>query len=393
MFSVRLRHPDVLTQPVDVKNLYYYLPHEVLAVVQDAIEELCEVRLQNWWYRKQGQRLMPLPPSPTPTALDGVLHWSGGVLPEHDGQYVCVAANSMGDAKATLTLSVIGELSVSIRPRLVRAEAGDSVSFQCNASSSEASLEWRLNGSPLPLGFQRLERGFVRIAAVARHQGGMLQCFATSRDGRRAAQDTAELVVGERAPRMERTYGTTGILNPKTPASLGCRASGDPAPSITWTLDGAWPIIGGGPRLRLWSTIDSATGDAVSFLNWTSVETSDSGHYQCLASNVAGRAEHVFRLDVRGPLFMRPAYNATALEGHSLALQCPFGGYPYDKVSWFKDGSELPMNQRQTVFTNGTLLLETLTKTKEQGDYTCVVENLDGTSVEQLVRVIVRKVR
>ncbi|XP_075735728.1 cell adhesion molecule Dscam1 [Rhipicephalus microplus] len=342
------------------------------------------------WYRKQGQRLMPLPPSTTPTALDGVLHWSGGVLPEHDGQYVCVAANSMGDAKATLTLSVIGELSISIRPRLVRAEAGDSVSFQCNASSSEASLEWRLNGSPLPLGFQRLERGFVRIAAVARHQGGMLQCFATSRDGRRAAQDTAELVVGERAPRMERTYGTTGILNAKIPASLGCRSSGDPAPSITWTLDGAWPVVGGGPRLRLWSTIDSATGDAVSFLNWTSVETSDSGHYQCLASNVAGRAEHVFRLDVRGPLFMRPAYNATALEGHSLALQCPFGGYPYDKISWFKDGSELPVNQRQTVFTNGTLLLETLTKAKEHGDYTCVVENLDGTSVEQLVRVIVR---
>ncbi|KAL3249796.1 hypothetical protein MRX96_055982 [Rhipicephalus microplus] len=302
------------------------------------------------WYRKQGQRLMPLPPSTTPTALDGVLHWSGGVLPEHDGQYVCVAANSMGDAKATLTLSVSSP-SASV-PRLVRAEAGDSVSFQCNASSSEASLEWRLNGSPLPLGFQRLERGFVRIAAVARHQGGMLQCFATSRDGRRAAQDTAELVVGERAPRMERTYGTTGILNPKTPSE---------------------------PRVP-----------GVGFLNWTSVETSDSGHYQCLASNVAGRAEHVFRLDVRGPLFMRPAYNATALEGHSLTLQCPFGGYPYDKVSWFKDGSELPVNQRQTVFTNGTLLLETLTKAKEQGDYTCVVENLDGTSVEQLVRVIVR---
>ncbi|XP_075544678.1 cell adhesion molecule Dscam1-like [Dermacentor variabilis] len=343
------------------------------------------------WYRKQGQRLVPLPTSTTPTALDGVLHWSGGTQPEHEGQYVCVVTNTMGDAKATLQLSVIGELTVSIRPRLVRAEAGDPVSFQCNASSAEASLEWRLNGSPLPLGFQRLERGFVRVAAVARHQGGMLQCFAASRDGRRAAQATAELVVGERAPRMERTYSTSSSsLNPKSPASLGCRASGDPAPSITWTLDGAWPVSGGGPRLRLWSTSDSATGDAVSFLNWTSVETSDSGHYQCVASNVAGRAAHAFRLDVRGPLFTRPAYNATALEGHSLALQCPFGGYPYDKISWFKDGSELPVNQRQTVFSNGTLLLETLTKTKEQGEYTCVVESLDGTSVQQLIRVIVR---
>ncbi|KAL1427610.1 hypothetical protein MTO96_017308 [Rhipicephalus appendiculatus] len=63
----------------------------------------------NWWYRKQSQRLMPLPPSTTPTALDGDLHCSGGVQPVHDGQFVCVAANSKGDAKATLTLSVIGQ--------------------------------------------------------------------------------------------------------------------------------------------------------------------------------------------------------------------------------------------------------------------------------------------
>ncbi|XP_075544683.1 cell adhesion molecule Dscam1-like [Dermacentor variabilis] len=342
------------------------------------------------WYRKQGQRLAPVSPSPAPTVLDGVLHWSGGVQTVDEGQYVCVASNTLGEARATLQLSVIGDLSVTIRPRLVRAEAGDSVSFQCNASSADASLEWRLNGSPLPLGFQRLERGFVRVAAVARHQGGMLQCFAASRDGRRAAQAAAELVVGERSPRMERTFGTSVGLNPKSPASLGCRASGDPAPSITWTLDGAWPVSGGGPRLRLWSTSDSATGDAVSFLNWTSVETSDSGHYQCVASNVAGRAAHAFRLDVRGPLFTRPAYNATALDGHRLALQCPFGGYPYDKVTWFKDGSELPVNQRQTVFPNGTLLLETLAKAKDTGEYTCSVESPAGPAVQQAVRVIVR---
>ncbi|XP_037506499.1 Down syndrome cell adhesion molecule homolog [Rhipicephalus sanguineus] len=342
------------------------------------------------WYRKQGQRLAPVSSSPAPTVLDGVLHWSGGVQTEDEGQYVCVASNTLGEVRATLQLSVIGDLSVSIRPRLVRAEAGDSVSFQCNATSSEASLEWRLNGSPLPLGFQRLERGFVRIAAVARHQGGMLQCFATSRDGRKAAQATAELVVGERAPRLERTYGTSGSLSPKSPASLGCRASGDPAPTITWTLDGAWPVSGSGPRLRLWSTSDSATGDAVSFLNWTSVETSDSGNYQCVASNAAGRAVHDFRLDVRGPLFTRPAYNITALDGHRAVLRCPFGGYPYDKITWFKDGSELPVNQRQTVFPNGTLLLETLTKAKDSGEYSCSVDSPAGPAVQQAIRVIVR---
>ncbi|CAN8002697.1 unnamed protein product, partial [Ixodes pacificus] len=232
------------------------------------------------------------------------------------------------------------ELSAALRPVLVRAEAGDSVAFQCNTSSSlpdnDVSLDWSLNGSPLPLGFERLERGFVRVSSVARHQGGMLQCFVSSRDGRRSAQATAELVVGERAPRLEQTFETPGAVSPKSSASLGCRVSGDPPPSVSWTLDSAWPIVSGGPRLRLWSTSDGVTGDVISFLNWTSVEAGDSGQYVCRATNAAGRVQHAFRLNVRAPLFVRPAYNETALVGATTRLQCPFGGYPFDRVVWYK---------------------------------------------------------
>ncbi|KAH7952740.1 hypothetical protein HPB49_000881 [Dermacentor silvarum] len=57
---------------------------------------------------------------------------------------------------------------------------------------------------------------------------------------------------------MERTYSTSTSLSPKSPASIGCRASGDPAPSITWTLDGAWPVSGGGPRIA--SLVDRRLG-------------------------------------------------------------------------------------------------------------------------------------
>ncbi|CAN7938015.1 unnamed protein product, partial [Ixodes hexagonus] len=350
------------------------------------------------WYKRQGQRLVPVASTPStstsPTQMDGVLHWSGGVQVEDSGQYVCVASNNFGEARASLQLSVHDELSVALRPSLVRAEAGDSVAFQCNSSStlsdSEVSLEWTLNGAPLPLGFDRLERGFVRVSSVARHQGGMLQCFVSSRDGHRSAQATAELVVGERAPRLEQTFETTGAVSPKSPASLGCRVSGDPPPTVTWTLDNAWPIVSGGPRLRLWSTSDAVSGDVISFLNWTSVEAGDSGQYECRGANAAGVVRHAFRLNVRAPLFVRPSYNETALGGGTARLQCPFGGYPYDRVVWFKDGSELPVNQRQTVFPNGTLLLETVDKSKDRGEYICSVDSAAGTTVQQTIRVIVR---
>lgn len=140
----------------------------------------------------------------------------------------------------------------------------------------------------------------------------------------------------ERAPRLEQTFETPGAVSPKSSASLGCRVSGDPPPSVSWTLDSAWPIVSGGPRLRLWSTSDGVTGDVISFLNWTSVEAGDSGQYVCRATNAAGRVQHAFRLNVRAPLFVRPAYNETALVGATTRLQCPFGGYPFDRVVWYK---------------------------------------------------------
>ncbi|KAH8024888.1 hypothetical protein HPB51_002058 [Rhipicephalus microplus] len=73
------------------------------------------------WYRKQGQRLAPVSSSPAPTVLDGVLHWSGGVDAEDEGQYVCVASNTLGEARATLQLSVIGEHACFSHARLINA--------------------------------------------------------------------------------------------------------------------------------------------------------------------------------------------------------------------------------------------------------------------------------
>ncbi|KAG0417620.1 hypothetical protein HPB47_005470, partial [Ixodes persulcatus] len=61
-------------------------------------------------YKRQGQRLLPVATTPStsasPTQMDGVLHWSGSVQLDDAGQYVCVASNNFGEARASLQLSV-----------------------------------------------------------------------------------------------------------------------------------------------------------------------------------------------------------------------------------------------------------------------------------------------
>lgn len=44
----------------------------------------------------------------------------------------------------------------------------------------------------------------------------------------------------------------------------------------------------------------------------------------------------------------------------------------------FKDGRLLPINRRQKTFPNGTLIVEKVQRSSDQGRYTCVARNSQG---------------
>lgn len=68
--------------------------------------------------------------------------------------------------------------------------------------------------------------------------------------------------------------------------------------------------------------------------------------------------------------------------GETMTVICPVAGYPVETIMWEKGGRVLPMNRRQQVFPNGTLIIENVQRSADQGTYTCVAKNDQGFSAK-----------
>lgn len=62
----------------------------------------------------------------------------------------------------------------------------------------------------------------------------------------------------------------------------------------------------------------------------------NSGVYQCIAINELGSSMHAARINIYGPPFVKPFTNISAISGQNLTLDCPYGGYPIESITWQK---------------------------------------------------------
>lgn len=78
----------------------------------------------------------------------------------------------------------------------------------------------------------------------------------------------------------------------------------------------------------------TATGDKISYLNISDVQTNDGGLYQCEAVSKVGTASHSARLNVHGLPLIRPMEKKMIVAGGTLFVTCPFAGFPIESVTW-----------------------------------------------------------
>ncbi|XP_029175730.1 Down syndrome cell adhesion molecule-like protein Dscam2 isoform X16 [Nylanderia fulva] len=298
---------------------------------------------------------------------------------EDSGKYLCIVNNSVGGESVETVLTVTAPLNAEIEPSTQTIDFGRPATFTCTVQGNPIkTISWLKDGKPLGL-----EDRVLRIESVKKEDKGMYQCFV--RNDQESAQATAELKLGGRfEPPQIRQAFTEETLQPGPSMFLKCVASGNPTPEITWELDGK--RLSNTERLQVGQYV-TVNGDVVSHLNISSIHTNDGGLYKCIAASKVGAAEHSARLNVYGLPFIRHMDKKAIVAGETLRVTCPVAGHPIESIVWERDTRVLPINRKQKVFPNGTLIIENVERMSDQATYTCVARNAQGYSARGTLEV------
>ncbi|KAE9541724.1 hypothetical protein AGLY_003715 [Aphis glycines] len=272
-------------------------------------------------------------------------------------------------------------------PQIIPATSTVSLNGQtelrCMTSSSNDgphSITWYKDGRVMA---GRAQKDVLRLVSVSRADCGTYQCLVRRGDGE-TAQSAATVRLGDAPPIMEYTF-IEQTLQPGPTVSLKCSASGNPTPSMAWSLDGF--KLPDHPRYLIGQYV-TLHGDIVSHLNISQVLVEDGGEYTCTANNRAGTTSHSARLNIYGDPYVRPMNKITAVAGENMKIKCPVAGYPINEIRWEKDGKELPEDLRQkTDLQLGVLSVMSVQKGVDSGSYTCIANNKHGHSAKMTTSV------
>ncbi|KAF4524305.1 hypothetical protein B566_EDAN005361 [Ephemera danica] len=253
---------------------------------------------------------------------------------EDRGKYLCWVNNSAGEETVQVTLTVTASLSAHVQPQSQVVDVGKSAVFQCIPG-----------GHPVThVAFEMSRRETLTIRPVQKDDHGMYQCFVSNEWD--MAQATTELQLGDASPELLYWFSEQ-TLQPGPAVSLKCVATGNPPPQFVWTLDG-FPVPDNNRFLvGQYVTIHD---DVISHVNISSLREEDGGEYTCTARNSVAQVGHSARINVY-------------------------------------DGSILPVNRRQRVYPNGTLVIEHAQRYADAGTYTCQAQNRQKHSARRDVEV------
>ncbi|XP_041675644.1 Down syndrome cell adhesion molecule-like protein Dscam2 isoform X23 [Drosophila eugracilis] len=298
---------------------------------------------------------------------------------DDSGKYLCVVNNSVGGESVETVLTVTAPLSANIDPPTQTIDFGRPAVFTCQYTGNPIkTVSWMKDGKAIGH-----SEPVLRIESVKKEDKGMYQCFV--RNDQESAEASAELKLGGRFdPPVIRQAFQEETMEPGPSVFLKCVAGGNPTPEISWELGGK--KIANNDRYQVGQYV-TVNGDVVSYLNITSVHTNDGGLYKCIAKSKVGVAEHSAKLNVYGLPYIRQMEKKAIVAGETLIVTCPVAGYPIDSIVWERDNRALPINRKQKVFPNGTLIIENVERNSDQATYTCVAKNQEGYSARGSLEV------
>ncbi|CRK92906.1 CLUMA_CG006322, isoform A, partial [Clunio marinus] len=337
------------------------------------------------WFKELSDQLFPIQMN------DRIYMMSEGLLKiskvkiEDSGKYLCWVNNSAGEETIQITLTVTAPLSVHLQPQNQVVDVDKNAEFQCIISGFPVGkVLWMHNGKPL-IADGRVEINVdpsrLVLKKVQKEDQGMYQCFISNEW--EELQSTAELQLGDATPELLYWFSEQ-TLQPGPTVSLKCVATGHPPPQFEWKLDG-FPIPESS-RFLIGQYV-TVHDDVISHLNISNIKVEDGGEYACIARNNIGKVGHSAQVNVYGIPFIREMPKLTWVSATDLIVKCPVAGFPIESIRWERDGHLLPVNRRQTSYSNGTLLIEQLQRSEDAGTYTCMTQNKQNQTFRRNVEI------
>ncbi|XP_045912374.1 basement membrane-specific heparan sulfate proteoglycan core protein-like isoform X7 [Micropterus dolomieu] len=351
------------------------------------------------WSREDGRPIS----SSADRRRQGAELYFPNVQPSDSGVYVCTCHDqrSTNRSRAEIVVTSVPSKAIEVtveEPKAQTVRVGSTVNFICTAKSKSPAytLVWtRMGNGKLPNRAMDFN-GILTIQNVQPEDAGVYVCtgsnmFAMDEGNAilyvpEASQTqmfyTAyEMFEGHRKPAegaQPVATITPSVLNVQQGqrAEFRCTVTGNPTPAIEWI---------GRPGNRMSPRAVIRGG----ILTITAVDPADEGEYTCKALNTHG--EHTARVS----LFVQKS-NPSGLgtlpqvqvspqnihevhEGDTLRLYCRASGTPTPKLTWLKNGGQIPQQARMERTDIGTLLIPNI-KISDSGTYMCVGSNSIGSN-------------
>jgi len=246
------------------------------------------------------------------------------------GQYLCTAQNKFGSDRMVVTLVVQTQPPkiMSSRARDVSVFLGNPVSLDCIAlGKPEAQISWILPDRTFVRDIGTLDRrisllpnGTLSIHSANLSNKGDYKCIASNVAG--ADTLTYHIRVAALPPIIVEMSSETMFTNVGRNVYVDCTAKGEPFPLIKWVLPDGLQIK---PTQFIGSRIFIFPNGTLYIKN---VTPSDSGRYECSATNPVGFVKRTVQMDVKqeapGPwkgLYQQ--HSVKAIYGSTVFLHCP----------------------------------------------------------------------
>ncbi|KAM8754964.1 basement membrane-specific heparan sulfate proteoglycan core protein [Acanthopagrus schlegelii] len=403
-------------------------PERVLASQGGSVTLRCQVSGSPphyfYWSREDGRPIS----SSADRRRQGAELYFPNVQSSDAGVYVCTCRDqrSTNRSRAEIVVTNVQSKPIEVtveEPKAQTVRVGSTVSFICTAKSKSPAytLVWTRRGNGKLPNRAVDFNGILTIQNVQPEDAGVYVCtgsnmFAMDEGNAilyvpEASQTqmfyTAyEMFEGHRKPAEGAQPVATiapSVLNVQQGqrAEFRCTVTGNPTPAIEW-------IGGPGNRMSPRAVIRGGV------LTFTAVDPADEGDYTCKALNTHG--EHTARVSLfvqktnpsglgSQPQVQVSPQNIGVHEGDTLRLYCRASGSPTPKLTWLKNGGQIPpqaipshgfhqfksnsvdvlqrrieeLQARMDRTDIGTLLIPNI-KMSDSGTYMCVGSNSIGSN-------------